>query len=240
MNKESKAMFNYLSKSTMQGIFSGVCIGLGVLVSTIALTGNTSFGMGKLIASAAFSAGLIMSFMANGKLYTGMCAFITRDIDKGIHPITILLNLMLAWASNFLGALMLVIFTFPVLDNVAKTFINIGVVKASLSSGDMFVKAFLCNLLVCLAVIMARKAKSLIDLVVAIGIPVTVFVVCGFEHSVANMFYLPMAKLCGAPITSIALLKSIIMVTFGNFIGGFYMSAYANSLGEFEEEKKGE
>ena len=235
MNKESQAMLSYLCNSTMQGLFSGLCIGLGALVSTIALTGNTSFGIGKLIASAAFSAGLIMSFMANGKLYTGMCAFITRDIDKGVYPVTILLNLMLAWASNFLGALVLAIFTFPVADNVAKTFINIGLAKASLSSEEMFIKAILCNLLVCLAVIMIRKAKSLTDVVVAVGIPVTVFVVCGFEHSIANMFYLPMAKLCGAPITLANLVNSIIIVTFGNFIGGFYMSAYANSLGEFKE-----
>jgi len=93
--------------------------------------------------------------------------------------------------------------------------------KMSLSYVSAFSAGILCNILVCLSVWMAFKANSIISKIVAIIIPITAFVVCGFEHSIANMFYGLMATFTYSFNFDSFIVQNLLPVTFGNLVGGF-------------------
>lgn len=207
-----------------KGILSGMFIALGGFVSALAMTNVGSLGLAKMLAGLAFSAGLIMSILANAALYTGSVMKIYA-YDGNIFKF-----LSKVWFWNFIGALAVICVLITTQGPVLETIQTIATTKCNLTLTDIFNRAIYCNILVCLAVAFSKKAKSAVDLIVTVTIPVSVFVICGFEHSVANMFYLPFAKLAGAGITWVQIVTNLTIVTIGNFIGGILVASYEQLL----------
>lgn len=213
-------MKNIISK----GILSGMFISLGGFVSALAMTNVESLGLAKVLAGLAFSAGLIMNILANAVLYTGSVMKIYTykgNLFKFFSKI---------WFWNFIGALAVISVLITTQGPVLDTIQTIATNKCNLTLIDMFIRAVCCNILVCLAVLFSKKAQSAIDLLVTVTIPVSVFVICGFEHSVANMFYLPFAKLINADITWLQVATNLSVVTIGNFFGGILVASYEQLL----------
>ena len=213
-------MKNIVSK----GILSGMFISLGGFVSALAMTNVVSLGLAKVLAGLAFSAGLIMSILANAALYTG--SVMKLYTYKG----NILKFLSKVWFWNFIGAIAVISALITMQGPVLDTIQTIATNKCNLTLIDMFNRAIYCNVLVCLAVLFSKKAQSAVDLLVTVTVPVSVFVICGFEHSVANMFYLPFAKLIGADITWVQIVTNLSVVTVGNFLGGLFVASYEQLL----------
>lgn len=213
-------MKNIMSK----GILSGMFISLGGFVSALAMTNVGSLGLAKVLAGLAFSAGLIMSILANAALYTGSV------MKLYTYEGNVLKFLSKVWFWNFIGALAIISVLITVQGPVLDTIQTIATNKCNLTLIDMFNRAIYCNVLVCLAVLFSKKAQSAVDLLVTVTVPVSVFVICGFEHSVANMFYLPFAKLIGADITWVQIVTNLSVVTIGNFLGGLFVASYEQLL----------
>ena len=213
-------MKNIASKSILSGMF----IALGGFVSALAMTNVGSLGLAKVLAGLAFSAGLIMSILANAALYTG--SVMKMYTYKG----NILKFLSKVWFWNFIGAIAVISALITMQGPVLDTIQTIATNKCNLTLIDMFNRAVYCNILVCLAVLFSKKAQSAVDLLVTVTVPVSVFVICGFEHSVANMFYLPFAKLIGADITWVQIVTNLSVVTVGNFLGGLFVASYEQLL----------
>jgi formate/nitrite transporter FocA (FNT family) len=113
-------------------------------------------------------------------------------------------------------------------DHMLEIVFKSAVAKTSMPIGQMFISAILCNIIVCGGVMMAYSAKTVIGKIMAIWFPITLFVLSGTEHIVANMFYLTMAFVNGANITITGILTSFGVVTLGNFIGGALVIAGIN------------
>jgi formate transporter len=108
---------------------------------------------------------------------------------------------------------------------VARTAVAIATAKAELPWAEAFFRGVLCNVLVCMAVWMGFAGRSVVDKAVAIVFPVTAFVAAGFEHSIANMYFFPLALLLGAPLAAGDLLANLAWVIAGNLVGGSVLVA---------------
>jgi formate/nitrite transporter len=110
---------------------------------------------------------------------------------------------------------------------IGETAVRIAMFKAELLPSQAFFRGVLCNVLVCMAVWMALAGRSVTDKVVAIVFPITAFVAAGFEHSIANMYFFPLAMLLGAPLTCGACVRNLVPVIAGNIVGGSVLVALA-------------
>jgi formate/nitrite transporter len=223
--KTSKPFYKIL----INGILAGMFIGIGAMFSINSISGaeQLPYGIIKLLAGAAFSIGLILVMIAGADLFTGDALMITAILDKKLKLHKWGKHLIIIWISNFIGALLLIGLlrvagreTFNN-GNIAELILTIGQKKLHYSWLQAVSLGILCNILVCLGVWLSWAGKRVSDKILGILFPVTAFVACGFEHSVANMFYLPYAYFIGLE-TSIGeiLLNNLIPVTIGNLIGG--------------------
>lgn len=229
------------SHTLVSGILAGMYIAFGAVFSITSISGlswTIPFWIIKIIAGLAFSLGLILVMIAGAELFTWNALLIITWFNKKITIGQFIKNLILIWGSNFIGALIVVGLVFVWWRYVSgnwiiwQTALNIWVHKMDYGFMQAIVLGILCNILVCLGVWLARSGRSTGDKVLGIIFPITAFVAAGFEHVVANMFYLPMAyllKITGFAVENIDVsqltLKNIFVhnmlpVTLGNFIGG--------------------
>ena len=226
------------------GVLAGAFIGLGAMFSTTVLAGADGvlpYGVGRLLAGTVFCLGLILCILGGAELFTGntlmVMAWAARKITLG--------EILRAWAivyvGNFVGAIgtaLLVFLSGQYLGgdgSVASVAVKIGMAKSSLPFDRALFLGILCNVLVCLAVWLSLGARSTTDKVMAIIFPISAFVVAGFEHSVANMYLIPLAMMIDAfppealigklPANADALtiggfFGNLVPVTIGNIIGG--------------------
>ncbi|MBO7131703.1 formate/nitrite transporter family protein [Candidatus Saccharibacteria bacterium] len=208
---------------------------LGILAGMfIALAGvGASFGGvygGKLTSALVFPIGLIMVVIAGSELFTGNNLIIMSWIKGKIPFRKLLKNWLFVYLGNFIGALLvtsLVVYS-GVFDNIADSVIATAVTKSNLGFLEAFIRGILCNFLVCIAIWMAFGAETINGKVLAIFGPIFLFVLCGFEHSIANMFYGPAGILValknGILVEGLSigafLLNNLLPVTLGNIIGG--------------------
>ena len=229
-----------ISKMLVLGIFAGVFIGVGAYGFTVVTSAaGTGFEatVAKLLGAGIFPAGLMLVVMCGAELFTGNNLMTLSVFKKEITVGAMLRNWGVVWVANLIGAVLLAfLLSQSGLYNEAMVTkaIAIAEAKASIPLLPVIIRAILCNVLVVLAVWMASGSKDIIGKIFAIWFPIMLFVFAGFEHSVANMFYIPMGILCGADITwGQAFLNNIIPVTIGNIIGGaiivpiVYYIAYA-------------
>lgn len=222
------------------GIFAGAFIALGAQGAlTIGQTlGGIDIGLQKFAFASIFPIGLMLVVVCGGELFTGNNLMTLGCINLRYSWKHIVRNWFLVYVSNFIGALAVV---FLVTNSgiavagtsFAKIAITIATKKVSLTFMQALYSGILCNLLVCLAVWMAAGARDVVSKLFACWFPVMLFVLAGYEHSVANMFYLPLGMYLGATIDwGQILINNLLPVTIGNIIGGaviipvFYHVAY--------------
>ena len=233
-------------KMILLGIMAGAFIALGGTASNVASFGIENAGLQRVIAGCLFPVGLMMVVFSGSELFTGNCLMIMGALDKKVKSSKILINLFVVFFSNLLGALIVdfLIFYSGQLDigsgAVGAYAIKIAVAKTTISPLKAFTSGILCNIFVCMAILLSSIAKEVAGKIFAIFFPIFAFVVCGFEHSIANMFYIPMGILSATNpeyiqlanelygislqqsnnLLSFAGVDSIIYVTLGNIIGG--------------------
>jgi formate/nitrite transporter len=184
------------------GVLAGAFIALGAVLSTVVGTGSAvGLGPTRWLAGLAFSVGLILVVVAGAELFTGNNLVVMSLVDGHITLVQLLRNWAVVFAGNFVGAVSVVVMVW-VGDGwslgggeVGVSALSIAATKTSLPFEVVFVRGILCNVLVCLAVWLAMAGKSVVDKVFAIIFPIAAFVAAGFEHSVANMYFIPQGLL---------------------------------------------
>lgn len=237
----AKATSPWLSLFVL-GVMAGAYIGFGGLFSasvTFDMASSLGLGMKKLITGAAFSLGLMLVVIAGAELFTGNNLMVSSVITGRTTWQKVLAKWGLVYVANFIGSILLALLFYAsglwktgngALGMVA---LKTAYAKVHLSAGEAFVRAIGCNWLVCLAVWMALAARQTISKIFAIFFPIMGFVAIGFEHCVANMYFIPvgifLSRWTGltpegidtATITWGAfVVKNLIPVTIGNVIGG--------------------
>ncbi len=207
------------------GIMAGLFIAFGGLANIVVsqTLGVIDIGVAKFMGAAVFPVGLMLVVMCGAELFTGNNLMALAVIDKRIHINKMFRNWSLVYIANFIGSLLLVLAVFyggVLTGDAATKTIAIAESKVVIPVVQSVIRGILCNIIVVLAVWMATGAKDIISKIFACWFPIMLFVVCGFEHSVANMFFIPMGMILGADITVGQLFFNLIPVTIGNLIGG--------------------
>lgn len=216
-------------------VLAGAFIGLGALYFVIVKSDPAlSFALKQILGGMAFALGLVLVVVAGAELFTGNNLLIMAWADRKISTFELVRSWTIVCCGNFVGAVglaLLVFFSRHFEINggaIGHEYLSIAVAKVSMPFWTLFFRGILCNALVCLAVWMALAGRSVVDKVVAIVIPISAFVAAGFEHSVANMYLIPMAMLLqgfggmeGFPAISWSgFLNNLFPVLLGNVIGG--------------------
>jgi formate transporter len=217
----------------MLGIAAGGFIGLGAMYYTLIVSDPLlSFGWARLLGGWAFSLGLILVVVAGAELFTGNNLLVMAWANRQISTLEVARNWAIVYVANAIGAVGLAVIVYLARHGelaqgaIGAQYIQIATAKVSMSFAEAFFKGVLCNLLVCLAVWLAMAGRSVTDRVLAIVFPISAFVAAGFEHSVANMYFIPLGMLLGADdVDMLALLRNLVPVTLGNIAGGSLMVA---------------
>ena len=215
-------------------VLAGAFISLGALFFIVVVTKSAlGFGMTRLVGGLSFSLGLILVVVAGAELFTGNNLIAMAWASRLIGTREVMRNWFLAYLGNVGGCLATVLLV--VWANVAslgggavgEMAINIARTKADLSVIEAFTRGVLCNALVCLAVWLAMGGRSVTDKILAILFPITAFVAMGFEHSIANWFFLPFGLALDreSVVSVVGATRNIVAVTAGNVVGGTLLVA---------------
>ncbi len=243
----TKAKGDFLTLSLL-GILAGFFIGLGAMFCTLVTTDiQIGFGLGKLLGGIVFCLGLILVVLAGAELFTGNALMVASRASGKIGLSQLFRNWGIVYFTNLIGALLLVLVVFYsrfwALDayKVGANALLIANAKVNLTFWTAFARGILCNTLVCLAVWLCFGARTTVDKIFAILFPITAFVACGFEHSIANMYFIPMgialsgqtevlqaAGVTTSQVTNLNVLgfiNNLIPVTLGNIVGGTFVGS---------------
>jgi formate/nitrite transporter len=221
----------------MLGMLAGAFIGLGALLFVLVKSDATlGFAASAFGGGLVFSLGLLLVVVAGAELFTGNNLLAMAWADGRISSADVLRNWALVCLANFVGAAGLAALVFAsghtALNDgaVAQTVVKIALAKQNLAPGEAFFRGVLCNVLVCMAVWMVMAGRSVVDKAVAVVPPIMAFVAAGFEHSIANMYLMPLAMLIqhygptapasGALVTWGGMLGNLLPVIAGNLLGG--------------------
>ncbi|MEQ1518932.1 MAG: formate/nitrite transporter family protein [Usitatibacteraceae bacterium] len=231
-----------LLQTAMLGMLAGAFIGLGALYYALVVSdASLGFAMSRVLGGVCFSMGLLFVVVAGAELFTGNNLLAMAWAEGTITSSELLRNWVIVCFANFVGALGVALLVFlsghwQLNDGaIGQTYLKIAAGKAALDPWAAFFRGVLCNLLVCMAVWMAMSGRSVVDRFVAIVLPISGFVAAGFEHSVANMYFFPMALMiksldgpmpAGADaITVSAMFSNLGLVIAGNLVGGSVLVA---------------
>ena len=220
----------------MLSVLAGAFIGLGGL-SFVLVKSDASLGYatGQLLGGLAFSLGLILVIVAGAELFTGNNLLAMAWAEGRISTWEVLRNWVIVCGANFVGATGLALLVFlsghPETNSgaIAAQYLKISAAKCSLPFWMALFRGILCNVLVCMAVWMALAGRSVVDKVAAIIFPISAFVAAGFEHSIANMYIIPVALLvkasgvAGPAADAVSIggfFGNLVPVILGNLIGG--------------------
>lgn len=235
-----------LAKMILLGMMAGAFIAFGGAASSVAAHGVADVGLARSIAGAIFPVGLMLVVFTGSELFTGNSLMIMAVIDKKITLLKMIRNLVVVYFANFIGALIIdvLVFLSGQFDfsggGLGAYTIKVALAKTGIAPVTAVISGILCNILVCLAIVLAGTAKDSIGRIFGIFFPIAAFVVCGFEHCVANMFYIPAGMLAAtntayvqkaqelygitaqqcSSLTHFAGTESLLFVTIGNIIGG--------------------
>lgn len=224
----------------MLGLLAGAFIGLGGLFFVIVKSdASLSFALSQLLGGLVFCLGLILVVIAGAELFTGNNLLAMAWADKQITTQQVLRNWVLVCAANFAGTSVLALLVYASGHthmnggNIGQAVLKIAFAKQNLAWHEAFFKGILCNILVCMAVWMSMAGRSVMDKVIAIVFPITAFVAAGFEHSIANMYFLQLgliiqhfepetASTIGNALTTSGMFGNLLPVILGNLIGGSF------------------
>ena len=207
-------------------LLAGAFIAFGGMFYTLAITGSAlGFGPSRLLGGVAFSLGLVLVIVGGAELFTGNSLIVIAWASRRITSWALLRNWGIVYTGNFAGALGMVAqayFSGIValdMDGFAETARTIAKTKLELPAGEAFFRGMLCNALVCLAVWLCY-ARHVAGKILPIAGPITAFVALGLEHSVANMYLIPIGMLAGTGFDLSGLARNLFWVTLGNIVGG--------------------
>ena len=211
----------------MLALLGSAFIAFGAMLYTVVVTdGSIGWGPMRLLGGIAFSLGLILVLIGGAELFTGNMLLVMALADGRISLAALLRNWAVVYSGNMIGAMATA--TLVHLSNalggsagaVAETAVDLASAKLALSFGEALGRGVLCNVLVCLAVWLNYATTDVTGRILAIVFPVSAFVALGLEHSVANMYVLPIAAFAGMPMTGGDFVGNLLPVTIGNMIGG--------------------
>ena len=213
------------------GILAGIYIAFGANVAIAVLSGGSlDSGLAKFLAGSVFSVGLMLVLIPGSELFTGNILMTIGFIYRKYSLIKVLRNWLIVYFGNLLGALIIawlvyksgLVFRLGDPTAMGDVAVNISNTKLNLSFLEALSRGILCNMLVCLAVIMCIASKTVIGKIFGIYFPIMVFVASGYEHSVANMYFLPIGLMVRGEFISefFSMFNNLIPVTIGNIIGG--------------------
>ncbi len=211
------------------GIFAGVFIGFGGQAAiTISQTyGAIDLGMSKFLFAAVFPVGLMLVVICGAELFTGNNLMIMGCVNGNYSTKDLLRNWITVYIANFIGSVILAILVANsglMTGAAAEKAIGIANAKVAIPFGAAVIRGILCNIVVVLAVWMATGARDVISKIFSCWFPIMLFVLCGFEHSVANMYFAPLGMFLGAPVTWGQIwFNNLVPVTIGNIIGGAFI-----------------
>ena len=247
---ETKTKYKFWQLAIL-GMMAGAFISLGAVSSSAATFSVTSPSLAKCLAGCLFPLGLLLVVFIGAELFTGDCLMITGVMNKRISAASMIRVLVTVYVFNLVGALIVVFVCYGggVLDlgsnALAASAIKTAYTKVNLGFLKGFCSGIMCNVLVCLAILFAGAATDSAGKVFAIFFPVWAFITSGFEHCVANMYYIPMGILAASnPAYAQAALDAgmtqeavsslnvggfitgnLIPVTLGNIVGGMLFIA---------------
>lgn len=237
----SKARLPLLSM-VMLGVLAGGFIGLGAIFQTIVLADTSlGFAASRVLGGVCFSLGLLLVVIAGAELFTGNNLLVMAWADGKLSTREVLRNWIVVCVANFIGAVGLagLVFLSGHADMnggaVGKTYLSVAAAKVAMPFWTAFFKGVLCNLLVCMAVWMTLAGRSVTDKMIAIVFPISAFVAAGFEHSIANMYIIPLAMMLkaagatlppgGDAISVAGMFGNLVPVIAGNLVGGSVLVA---------------
>jgi len=237
----TKGKLNTLS-TVLLGILAGVFIALGAMFCTLVTTdAGLGFGLTKLLGGLAFCLGLILVVVAGAELFTGNCLIIMSWMSGRTSLAQLLRNWGLVYFANLIGALSLaglMFYTYQWTFNgygVGANALLIADVKVNLSFGSALARGILCNALVCLAIWLCFSARTVTGKILSILFPITAFVAAGFEHSIANMYFIPMGILLASQPAVLAAAgvaaDSVVNLTWAGFVGNLIPVTIGNIIG---------
>ncbi|HYW62755.1 MAG TPA: formate/nitrite transporter family protein [Bradyrhizobium sp.] len=224
--------------SFMLAVVGGGSIGLGALYYTVvASDAGLGFAATRVLGGVAFSLGLALVLIGGAELFTGNNLIVMAWASRKVSTPAMLRNWGIVYFGNLVGALglaVLVLLSHHLDMNggrIGLSILNTAVAKIQPDVVTLFIKGILCNVLVCLAVWLSYAGRSVADKIIAALLPVSAFIAAGFEHCVANMYFLPLAWLMVATghapdgfdastITMSGIIHNLIPVTLGNIVGG--------------------
>ena len=220
-------------------VLAGAFIALGALFYTVTMTTGSEaavpFGLLRLAGGVAFSLGLVLVVVGGAELFTGNNLIAMAWASGRVTTQQIIRN----WGWVYLGNLVGAVGTAALVwlagihsmgdGAVGETMVQIARSKIALDPVSVVARGVLCNVLVCLAVWLCMGARSVTDKILAILFPISAFVACGFEHSVANMYFLPIGVALAAgtsmPLSAVEAFSNLALVTIGNIFGGTVLVA---------------
>lgn len=237
-----------LSPLFVLSVLAGAFIAFGALLSTTVVAGADgvlTYGVTRLLSGFVFSLGLVLVVVGGAELFTGNNLIVMAWANGKVSTAQVLRNWLIVYIGNFVGAFGTAVLVFVSgqymfgKGSVGVAALSIANAKTGLGFTEALTLGILCNVLVCLAVWMSFSGRTTADKVLAVVPPITAFVAAGFEHSIANMYFIPIALLIkwGAPEsfwneTGLAaaefsqidlgsfIVGNLIPVTIGNIIGG--------------------
>jgi formate/nitrite transporter len=229
----AKAQTDSVTLGTL-AVLAGAFISLGALFFIVVVTGSElGFGVTRLLGGLAFCLGLVLVVIAGAELFTGNNLLAIAWASRLIRTRDLLRNWAIVYTGNVVGCLGTIVFVMWAdvaslgSGGVGDTAVQIAQAKASLSFGEVFARGVLCNALVCLAVWLTMGGRTLTDRVIAILFPITAFVAIGFEHSIANWFFLPIGLAMDGhgliPIGGVT--RNLVASSLGNIVGGTLLVA---------------
>ena len=231
---------------------AGAFIAFGGATSSAAIHNISNQGVAKALAGTIFPVGLMMIVFVGGELFTGDCLMLAGVVDKRFSALQLIKTLIIVWLSNMAGAILIaaLVYYSGLLDYTSGALgaftIKVAYGKCTITPFKAICSGILCNILVCIAVLMATAARDIAGKVWAIFFPICAFVVGGWEHCVANMFYIPARIIAATNDTYVAkaeelygitaaqisasvnvggFISNLIPVTIGNILGGMVFVA---------------
>lgn len=241
--KSGGRFFKLLFLSIMAGAFIAFAAEGSNMAAFNLFYQPTTYGLGKVLAGAIFGTGLMLVVLCGGELFTGNTLILAAVCEKRVKVTTMLRNWVIVYIGNLIGSLLIAYMMYQSglfssgADVLGAVTLKIAAYKTGLSFMQAFYLGIMCNWLVCLAVWLSYGADTMAGKILSIFFPIWLFITSGFEHSVANMYYIPAGIMAKANESFVELshvsaealnqltwsgffIDNLIPVTLGNIVGG--------------------
>jgi formate/nitrite transporter len=229
-------------RTMVLSLLAGFYIAFGAQLATLVTSDaaqHVGVGVSRFLGGSVFSLGLMLVVICGAELFTGNSLLTKAALEKEISWVKLLENWGIVLLGNFLGSLILAWLMLRTdlwqTGNVANHAVAIAAQKCNLGFEVAFIRGVLCNWLVCLAVVMATSARDIGGKILSCYAPIMAFVASGFEHSIANMYFIPSGLLIAGKLGISAdgltwgnfFVTNLVPVTLGNILGGVIFVAFA-------------